>query len=109
MDRELEMICWRNTQERRIKETVNVMALLKQFMVAERKRQKKRKEMLRQYRWWLAGVRVGRFLLLLMSAGLAWIGSNAWAAGGVLAAALFLLAEFDLQGKIEDLRRDEEC
>ncbi|MBP3633143.1 MAG: hypothetical protein J6J43_01050 [Oscillospiraceae bacterium] len=109
MDSELEMICTRNAQERRLREDLNWMDLMRQLLTAEGRRKEKRKERMKQYRWTLAAVRVGRFLLLVMSAGLAWMGAVKWAAGGVLISALFLLSEYDLQGKIEDLRRGREC
>ena len=108
MDRELELICTQNAQERRLRESMDGMALLQKLLFMQCRQEKKRRERLKQYRWELAGIRVGRFVLLVLSAGLAWMGSFAWAAGGVLIAALFLLAELDRQGKIEELRQDGE-
>ena len=101
---DVEIICMDHALARQTKDEVSWKCLLHRLMKAEIKRQEKRIETIKQYRWELAAIRVARFVLLMMSAGLAWMGLNEWAAGGVLLSALFLLAEFDRQGKLEELR-----
>lgn len=109
MREDVELICTQSAERRRVQEDGRWKLLLYRLLMAECGRREKRKELLKQYRWELAAVRVGRFLLLVMSAGLVWMEAVKWAASGVLVAALLLLIELDLQGKIEDLRRNKGC
>ena len=106
MREDVEIICVDHADARRAREEIKWKIVMGRLMDAELRRNEKRIEKRKQYRWELALIRIGRFLLVVMSAGMAWMGQNELAAGGVLLSAFFYLVELDRQGKLERMRGD---
>ena len=89
---DFERICWENAERRRFAEEVDRAAAAETW-------QRRAEKVRAMYRYWAQSMRIGKSMVLGLSAVLALIGEPWWAATGGVTAALLLYLEVDFREK----------